>query len=176
MLCSFGVQYHWAVGGMLGATKAAFHQIKDTQFVNDSAEPGNDGVSLAVVGAHLSGQPLNRQLLEYGARLVRACRTAACYSLYALPNTTPRKPGLVRRTACDGVAVAVEVWAMSAEGFGAFVAQVPAPLSIGSVLLEDGEVVKGFLCEEYATRDAVDISSFGGWREFLLHDASQIGR
>ena len=48
----------------------------------------------------------------------------------------------------------------------AFVSQVPAPLSIGSVLLEDGETVKGFLCEGYATRDALDISSFGGWREF----------
>jgi allophanate hydrolase len=83
---------------------------------------------------------------------------------------------LVRRAAGDGVAIAVEVWAMPAKEFGAFVAQLPAPLSIGSVLLEDGEIVKGFLCEEYATRGAVDISSFGGWRNFLLRDASQIGK
>jgi len=176
MLCAVGIRYHWAVGGMLGATKVTLHQVDDAQFVNKSTKSRSDIVHLAVVGAHLSGQPLNHQLVEDGARMVRACRTSACYRLYALSNTTPRKPGLVRRTTGDGVAVAVEVWAMSAERFGAFVAQVPAPLSIGSVLLEDGEIVKGFLCEEYATWDALDISSFGGWREFLLRDASQIGR
>ena len=126
-------------------------------------------IRLAVVGAHLSGQPLNYQLLERGARLVCACRTHACYRLYTLANTTPPKPGLVRSDAGDGVAIAIEVWEMPVEEFGSFVAQVPPPLSIGSVLLEDGQVVKGFLCEGYAIQGAHDISSFGGWREFLQH-------
>src|SRR5205807_8685644 len=38
-------------------------------------------VAVAVVGAHLTGQPLNRQLIERGARMVKACRTAPGYRL-----------------------------------------------------------------------------------------------
>ncbi len=175
LLCAFGARYHGLVGGALGATGVELRQIENTQFVKDSAQTAPAIVRLAVVGAHLSGQPLNHQLLDRGARLIRTCRTQACYGLYALLNTTPPKPGLVRRDASDGVAVAVEVWAMPLEEFGSFVAQVPAPLSIGSVVLEDGETVKGFLCEDYVTRDAVDISSFGDWREFLRRGAPGLG-
>ncbi|MGE0683152.1 MAG: allophanate hydrolase [Candidatus Binatia bacterium] len=169
LLCALGAQYHQLVGGKLGATRSDLQQSPDTQPVISLRKTEEPVVRLAVVGAHLSGQPLNYQLLERGARLVRACRTHACYRLYALANTTPLKPGLVRSEAVDGVAVTVEVWEMPVEEFGSFVAQVPAPLSIGSLLLEDGQVVKGFLCEEYAIHNARDISSFGGWREFLQH-------
>jgi len=123
---------------------------------------------LAVVGAHLSGEPLNHQLTSVGGVLVRACRTSPRYRLYALPNTIPAKPGLVR--AADGAggaaSVEVEVWALPAAAFGEFVARVPAPLCIGSVELEDGARVSGFLCEPLAILGARDISSFGGWRAF----------
>jgi allophanate hydrolase len=123
---------------------------------------------LAVVGAHLSGEPLNHQLTGVGGVLVRACRTAPRYRLYALANTTPAKPGLVRAAAgAEGaVSVEVEVWALPTAAFGHFVAHVPAPLCIGSVELEDGARVSGFLCEPHAILDARDISSFGGWRAF----------
>ena len=169
LLCAVGAQYHQLVGGRLGATRIDLPQITDTQPAPSPTKTEAPVVRLAVVGAHLSGQPLNYQLLERGARLVSACRTHACYRLYTLPNTTPPKPGLVRSDAGDGIAVVVEVWEMPVEEFGSFVAQVPPPLSIGSVLLEDGQVVKGFLCEGYAIQGAHDISSFGGWREFLQH-------
>jgi allophanate hydrolase len=125
-----------------------------------------DAVRLAVVGAHLSGQPLNWQLTGRAATLVRTCRTAAEYKLYALPGTTPPKPGLVRASA-GGAALEVEVWEMTTAAFGSFVAAIPPPLGIGSVTLEDGETVKGFLCEGYAVEGARDITSFGGWRAFL---------
>jgi len=125
----------------------------------------NTGVKVAVVGAHLSGQPLNHQLTSRSATLVRTCRTAACYALYALPNTTPPKPGLLRVK--EGVAIEVEVWEMSVEAFGSFVAAIPPPLGIGTIQLKDGEGVKGFLCESYALEGARDISGFGGWRRFL---------
>ncbi len=167
LLCAFGAQYHHLVGGTLGATTVDLPRTEWIQSVTPLCGIERPVVRLAVVGAHLSGQPLNHQLLERGARLVRACRTHACYRLYALSSTTPPKPGLVRRDTGGGAAIAVEVWAMPLEEFGPFVSQVPAPLSIGSVLLEDGETVKGFLCEGYATHDALDISSCGGWREFL---------
>ena len=123
---------------------------------------------LAVVGAHLTGQPLNRQLTERGARLVSTTKTALGYRLYALPNTSPPKPGLVRAPGGEGPGMEVEVWAMPTAHFGSFVAEVPAPLGIGCLELADGSVVKGFICEPYALESAVEITQFGGWRAYLV--------
>ena len=123
-------------------------------------------VQLAVVGAHLEGQPLNWQLLERGARKLAGTTTSEHYRLYALADTSPPKPGLVR-TAGPGAAIAVEVWELPLRRFGELVAQVPAPLGIGSLELADGSWVKGFICEPWALADAVDITSYGGWRAYL---------
>ncbi|MFT5961224.1 MAG: allophanate hydrolase [Burkholderiaceae bacterium] len=122
-------------------------------------------VQLAVVGAHLQGQPLNWQLTERGARKIASTQTAAHYRLYALPNTTPPKPGLQR--CADGVAIAIEVWELPLRRFGEFVADVPAPLAIGSLELADGRWVKGFVCEGHAIAGAADISAHGGWLAYL---------
>ena len=119
---------------------------------------------LAVVGAHLSGQPLNHQLLDLGARLVAATTTAPAYRLFDL-GTTPARPGMVR-VASGGAAIELEVWELDAPGLGAFVPRVPAPLVIGSVEIADGSVVLGFLCEPHALSDARDITEFGGWRAY----------
>jgi allophanate hydrolase len=127
--------------------------------------PGS--VAIAVVGAHLTGQPLNRELTSRGARLTRTCRTAAGYRLYALQNTTPSKPGLVRDEAYFGPGVEVEVWSMPEDEFGGFVAGIPAPLGIGSATLEDGSTVKCFICEPYAVAGSREITSYGGWRKYL---------
>ena len=123
-------------------------------------------VQLAVVGAHLDGQPLNWQLLERGARKLALTTTASCYTLYALPDTTPPKPGLAR-AAHGGRAIEIEIWEMPVRRFGEFVAEVPPPLAIGSVQAADGRWVKGFVCEPEALHGAIDISHFGGWRAFL---------
>jgi len=123
-------------------------------------------VNLAVCGAHLSGLPLNWQLTQLGAKLVRATRTAPNYKLFALPGTTPPKPGLIR-VAADGVAIEVEVWAVPVAGYGHFVSNIPGPLGIGTITLEDGSTVQSFLCEAIAVEGARDVSSFGGWRTFL---------
>ena len=124
------------------------------------------GVALAVVGAHLLGQPLNWQLLECGGRHLASTHTSARYRLYALADTTPPKPGLVR-VAGQGAAIEVEVWQLPLRLFGQFVAQVPAPLGIGTLELADGSWVKGFICEPGALAAADDITAFGGWRTYL---------
>jgi allophanate hydrolase len=124
-------------------------------------------VAVAVVGAHLTGQPLNRQLTERGARLLKSCRTAAGYRLYALEGTMPPKPGLVREEGFRGPGIEVEVWAMPEHQFGGFVAGVPAPLGIGNAVLDDGETVKCFICEPYAVAGATEITRFGGWKPYL---------
>jgi allophanate hydrolase len=127
-------------------------------------QPGN--IRIAVVGAHLSGMPLNRELSERAASFVRACHTAPHYRLYALPGTVPPKPGLIRDTQ-QGAAIALEVWEMSAAAFGDFVSRIPAPLGIGTLTLDDGEQVKGFLCEHSALAGATDITHYGGWRAYI---------
>ena len=119
-------------------------------------------VQLAVVGAHLRGLPLHHQLADRGARFVRACRTAPVYRLHALA-TEPPKPGMVRVAEAGG-AIEAEVWALDVAAFGDFVAEVPPPLSIGTVELEDGTQVKGFLCEPAALDGTRDITAAGSWR------------
>jgi allophanate hydrolase len=121
---------------------------------------------IAVVGAHLSGMPLNHQLTERGATLARTARTSPHYRLYALPNTEPRKPGLVR-VADGGAAIEVEIWRMPIEHVGSFLACVPSPLVIGTLELEDGALVKGFLCEAHALAGALDITAHGGFRRYV---------
>ena len=139
----------------------------------DVSPPGC--VLIAVVGAHLSGQPLNWQLAERGARCVRTCRTARGYRLYALDRTMPPKPGLVRAPDFKGPGIEVEVWAVPEDRFGGFVAAVPPPLGIGSAVLEDGQTVKCFVCEPYAVAGAAEITRFGGWRNYLSHTPSVRG-
>ncbi|WP_335969495.1 allophanate hydrolase [Acinetobacter bereziniae] len=124
-----------------------------------------NSVKLAVVGAHLSGMPLNFQLTTRQATLLAKTQTAKSYKLFALKNTVPPKPGL--QFDIDGTAIEVEVWEIPLANFGAIVAEVPAPLGIGNLQLEDGTWVKGFICEAYAIQEAVDISHFGGWRAYI---------
>jgi len=110
------------------------------------------------------------ELRALGGRLLESAKTAADYRLYALSDTTPPKPGLLRVEHGKGVAVEVEVWALPLEAFGRFADAVPPPLSIGTLALSDGRSVKGFLVEAAATAGAHDISSFGGWRAFLARE------
>ncbi|WP_316774617.1 allophanate hydrolase [Streptomyces sasae] len=122
-------------------------------------------VSLAVLGAHLTGQPLNPQLLALGAVLERTTTTAPTYRLHAL-RTTPPKPGLVH-VGEGGAAIEAEVWSLPPEGLGRLLATLPHPMTLGSVDLADGTSVPGFLCEPSALEDAEDITHHGGWRAFL---------
>ncbi len=123
-------------------------------------------IELAVCGAHMSGMPLNHQLIEAGARLIRRAETASAYRLYALGGGPPRRPGLVRDEA-HGVPIEVEVWSVPEEKFGAFMKGIPAPLGIGSVELAGATWCKGFICEAYACADAEDITRFGSWRAYI---------
>ena len=132
--------------------------------------PHKPGVKLAVVGAHLAGMPLHWQLTSREARLVAATRTTPAYKLYAIANSTPPKPALVHVGAngeAGGSAILVEVYELDVEAFGSFTAEVPAPLAIGTVTLEDGTSVKGFVAEPRALDGATDITAMGGWRAYI---------
>jgi allophanate hydrolase len=132
---------------------------------------GGDEIAIAVVGAHLSGMALNGELKALGGRLLEAATTAPDYRLYALA-TTPPKPGMLRVEKGAGSSIELELWALSAAAFGKFVAAIPPPLSIGTVLLADGRGVKGFIVEPADVDGARDISAFGGWRAFVMDGAA----
>ncbi len=129
-----------------------------------------DEIAIAVVGAHLSGMVLNSELKALGGRLLQATATAPDYKLYAL-DTTPPKPGLLRVAAGTGSSIELEVWALSAAAFGKFVAAIPSPMAIGTIVLSDGRSVKGFIVEPAAIEGARDISAFNGWRAFMAAGA-----
>jgi allophanate hydrolase len=156
LLAAFGQQWQAACGDQPAADSIAFQPLP-------ASEPT---IQVAVVGAHLEGQPLNWQLAERGARKLASATTSANYRLYALADTTPPKPGL-KRVAQDGAAIAIEVWELPLRRFGELVAQVPAPLGIGSLELADGRWVHGFICEPWALEQAQDITAWGGWRAYL---------
>jgi allophanate hydrolase len=165
-LASLGRVFHADTGLPLGATGKPQPALSPL-----SNLPAAGEIAVAVVGAHLSGMPLNAELRSFGARFLERTATAARYRLFVLTDTAPPKPGLLRVEAEGGVnggaAIEVEVWAMPADNFGRFVAAVPPPLSIGTLILADGRGVQGFLVEAAATRGARDISGFGGWRAFM---------
>lgn len=123
-------------------------------------------VKLCVVGAHLAGMPLHWQLTSRDARLAARTTTAPVYRLYAMTAATPVKPALIH-VGDGGAALEVEVYELGVAEFGSFVAEVPPPLAIGTVTLEDGSQVKGFVAEPRATAGAEDVTAFGGWRAYV---------
>lgn len=131
--------------------------------------PEPDMIEIVVVGAHLSGMPLNGDLVKLGGVFRRAAVTTSAYKLFALAGGPPKRPGLLRLEAglTGGAAIETEVWAMPAEGFGRFVASIPQPLCIGTVLLADGSTPKGFLVEPAGLAGATEITGHGGWRAYV---------
>lgn len=162
-LAAIGDALHRALPELrLGATAKRLDATRS--LVSAPAAAGR--VAVAVVGAHLSGQPLNGQLQERSARLIRTTRTGPGYRFYALAGTTPAKPGLVFDGEGAG-GIEVEIWEMDDAAFGSFVALIPPPLGIGTLTLADGSGVKGFICESHAVHGATDITAYGGWRAWL---------
>lgn len=159
-LLAFGARWQRAVPLPLGKTMSRLPQPECDPVVAE------DRVPIAVVGAHMSGLPLNGQLVELGGRLESAGRTAPVYRFYALPGGPPHRPGMVR-VAGGGGAVELEVWSLPAEKIGALLRRIPAPLGLGTVSLADGTSIPGFLCEAHAAAGAQDITALGGWRAYL---------
>ncbi|MFY1667596.1 allophanate hydrolase [Pseudomonas sp. Pseu.R1] len=158
-LARFGKQWQAHLGLTLGATGRPLPEAKPV------ATPAKGCVRVAVVGAHLTGMPLNFQLTTRDAVFVEQTLTEGGYRLYALPGTVPPKPGLAK--AEGGQSIIVELWDIPVARFGEFVAEIPTPLGIGNLKLIDGRSVKGFICEPWALAGALDITAFGGWRAYI---------
>lgn len=160
----------------LGRLGGQIHQLlspttgRDRLAITDLDAPDSDDakfIDLAVVGAHLTGMPLNSQLTERHGHLVETVKTAPDYRLYALADTTPAKPGLVRDPDSNGVGIELEIWRLPESAIGGFLKLIPAPLGLGTITLADGRQVNGFICESRALGTAEDITRFGGWKAYL---------
>ena len=162
-LLAFGDRWQRHIGLPLGATELAFPA--ETPAV---AQPTDGMIDLLVCGAHLSGLPLNWQLMDRRAFLKQTTTTAKAYRMYALAGGPPYRPGLIRDVD-KGAAIDVEIWSVPAEKFGSFVAGIPAPLGIGKVELADGRWVCGFICEPYGLDGAEDMTAHGGWRNYMAN-------
>jgi allophanate hydrolase len=159
-LLAFGACWQREVRLPLGRTTSQLPPEEDDPAIVE------DRVPIAVLGAHMSGLPLNGQLLALGGRLECMTTTAPRYRFYALPGEPPYRPGLV----CvndGGSAIELEVWSLPATRIGDFLRLIPAPLGLGTITLADGSAVTGFLCESHAIQGAQEITALGGWRAYL---------
>ena len=144
---------------------AAWTGEKDDEYADRaSVRPG--WTQLAVVGAHLSGLPLNAQLRELGATLTRRTRTAPEYRLHRLPGPAPARPGLFPVSDGTGAAILAEVWDLPQQSLAALLESVPPPLGFAPVALADGGTVLGFVANGPVPDGALDVTEYGGWRAY----------
>ncbi len=127
---------------------------------------------IAVCGAHLTGLPLNYQLVELGAIYHQTTLTSPKYHMFALAHQELPKPGMFR--SATGTNLEVEVWEMPISRVGAFLSLVKHPLSLGEIELEDGTWVHGFICNPYIAQEGEEISTFGGWRQYLVSKSHKV--
>ncbi|MDX1796285.1 MAG: allophanate hydrolase, partial [Hydrogenovibrio sp.] len=166
LLMQLADQWHAGFVDHAGAKSVPVPLADSTYFESPHSIP------LAVVGAHLTGFPLNAQLIERGAKLIKTTRTAAKYQFYQLAGGPILKPGLVKVPE-GGASIEVEVWAMPKQHLGSFLALIPSPLGLGKVELVEGEQVVGFICEPYGIEGATEITRTGGWRNWMAELAAE---
>ncbi|KAK7712236.1 hypothetical protein SLS63_012474 [Diaporthe eres] len=158
----------------LGATSRTYQDCEEAEAQSPVTTTGKmlpvKTVSVAVVGAHLRGFPLNKDLTSRGATFAEATKTAPRYRLFSLATAggAIRKPGLQRVVADRaGRSIEVEVWNVPESQFASFFGTIPSPLGLGSVELLTGSWVFGFICEPFGLDGATDISDYGGWRNYM---------
>ncbi len=128
-------------------------------------QPSPATASIALVGAHLSGLPLNSLVSGRGGRLLRRARTDAGYRMMRVPGPGVPRPGLITGNGpADGFAI--EIWEVPLQTLGALAAELGPPLRFGRLRLSDGTTVLSYLGDDVALAGAQDISEYGGWRAY----------
>ena len=142
-------------------------------------------MQLAVCGLHMRGQKLDHQLLDLGATFNRSCRSSPTYELYAITDTKSGtcKPGMIAVGPAKGRPIQLDIWNIPVQNLGKFFLQIPAPLGLGTVSLEDGSNVNGFICEGYVaqlssladsnTLQVENITQYTSWKDYLQHSRSR---
>ena len=165
-MLAIGDQIHRSTGLYLGTSRICISDT-DPYIPPLTALDTEKTLKLAVCGAHMSGLPLNHQLTDLGGRQLTTTTTAPDYKLFALDGFTPVRPGLLHVGSGQGSSIEVEVWELPSSQAGSFLKKIPSPLGLGTLTLAGGETVHGFICEQYATANATDVSSVGSWRKYI---------
>ena len=162
LLASIGRAFHADTGLPLGALG-----LPQPPLAAISPAPAADEIAIAVVGAHLSGMPLNGELKALGGRLLEATSTAPDYGFMRFPaataetRTAPCRIGQgQRRSRSKSGRCGRKASAASSP---------PSPRRCRSARCgsptagREGLPGRG----RRGRRGALDISSFGGWRNYL---------
>ena len=123
-------------------------------------------IILAVNGTLMRGLELEENMIRAGASFLREDKTQAAYRLYSIGDV---HPAMIRvsEEEPNAVSVALELWEVPASSLADILIQEPAGLSIGKVRLLGGETVLGVIAEPELVKGQKEISSFGGWRNYL---------
>lgn len=117
---------------------------------------------LFVNGTLMRGLALHANL--DGAEFLEACATAPRYRLYSIGDV---HPGMFEVSE-DGISVPGELYRVPQEVLARVEAGEPPGLYRGPVHLSDGRTVQGILYPRHLAEGVHrDISSFGGWREYV---------
>jgi hypothetical protein len=119
-------------------------------------------IELAVNGTLMRGLELNHNLLAIGAAFDRETTTETAYRMWSIGD---RHPAMMKVTT-GGVAIAVEVWLVPANGLSKLLLSEPPGLCIGKVKLADGAEVLGVLGEPFLCAGEREITEWGGWRAY----------
>jgi AGZA family xanthine/uracil permease-like MFS transporter len=118
-------------------------------------------IELFVNGTLMRGDVLHANL--DGARFVSEARTVPRYRLFSIGDV---HPGMVVAEG-DGAAVTGEIYELDLEHLERLLVAEPPGLGLGVVELENGDKSLGiFWIGPELPQSAVDISNFGGWREY----------
>lgn len=121
---------------------------------------------VAVAGAHLHGQPANRELIEFGGRLHARARTASGYRMFTVPGPFPR-PGLIDTGDGPKSGIEIEVWSLPSTAVDTLAGRIAPPLSLGPITVDDGSGMLGFVTDLSAANGPSDITDFGSWRAYV---------
>lgn len=122
-----------------------------------------DMIELAVNGTLMRGLELNPNLINVGAKFIREDETDKHYRLWSIND---KHPAMIR-TLEPNHSVTLEIWAVPASGIAQVLQNEPAGLSIGKVHLKNGTTVLGVLGEPWLVAGQTDISTSGGWRQYI---------
>lgn len=163
-MCGLAIPANRTPTGLPFGITCVGHQGMDLSLIPFARKISQKHTTIAIVGAHLRGLKLNHELLECGAQFLQETKTAPTYRLFHLPGVIA-KPGMIRDE--NGFSISIELWSMPLESYGKFVSNIPWPLGIGRVELEEGRWVQGFLCDPSTALQSIEITPYGGWRNYL---------
>ena len=121
-----------------------------------------DKVLLAVNGTLMRGLALENNLKEVGASFIKESQTEKAYRLFSIDD---KYPAMIKDP--HGASIDVEVYELNKQAMEIVLSKEPEGLTIEKIKLIDNEEVYGVIGLDYIIKDRKEITSFGGWRNYM---------